>query len=475
MAQPARTTALAIPEKGSAIARIVSDCKMIIVDMLPDKIGRRRLRNTSDRLRMTEELLVMSPTSVGSPFIAQVIFRGSKIRVGSTLVEKQVNGAPQYGEDGKPLMEFAPDFDRVIVGLCELPDPNDPSKKIKVEVRPLKTCDERGNLIPYVKIDPITGEIRAGESMHCLFILDISFKTGEFTGYVYAVPLGIAKTSNITRYNDIVNRLAAGNSTLAWEEIKAIGNNIGRAVRFLTLTPKGNVATKGLTPVWKDFHFANLDPRKCDYWIVARLGGKVATLSDQSESVIIIDGKIPEQTFTMQEKWKSVELTVLGIPGEIGNLELRELDQGEVTVDWLTLFGVSLYSVNPRSGASLLRRALRNPPMDEMISLGILPPGGTREMAINTLDGFAPKIRAEIGITVTQSVSDLVHNLSPAGTDALSLPFADVLGGEPTGELLEQVLNNPTEDNLLVIGILASQTASNLGLEVWDPKCWVLR
>ncbi|NQV90691.1 hypothetical protein HQ487_04805, partial [Candidatus Uhrbacteria bacterium] len=44
-----------------------------------------------------------------------------------------------------------------------------------------------------------------------------------------------------------------------------------------------------------------------------------------------------------------------------------------------------------------------------------------------------------------------------------------------TGELLEQVLNNPTEDNLLVIGILASQTASNLGLEVWDPKCWVWR
>lgn len=469
------TTALAIPEKGAAIARIFADLRLIVANMLPDSIGRRRCQGLKARLILVDEMLVMSPTSPMSPFVAQVIFRGTNERCGTTTAPVMNGDAQVFGEDGKPLMCFVPDYDRVISGMCQLPDLTDPTKRVGVTVRPLKMLNERGGLIPYVNIDPSTGDIRAGKAMHCIFIKDVDMRTGKFNGRVRAIPLGLAQSSNITPYNDIVKRLSDQDSGLSWESIEEIGNNFGCPVRFLNMKPNGSTATLGLSPVWNEWNFSRIRAETCDYWIVARFGGKVAVPSRSSQSIIVRGEDIPEQVFTVEERWNSIELTVLGLPGEIGETNLRELDQGKLVVDWLTLFGASLYGVHPNSGSGLLRRMKQNPPIDAMASLGLIPPGGNRDLAIETLNGLGRQIVTDIRNTVLQAHADLVHNLSPGGTEALSLSLADVLGGEPTSELLETALKNSTENNLLVIGILASTTASNLGFEVWDPKCWVLR
>jgi len=393
---PTQTTALAIPEKGPAIARIVQSIKGIVADLLPRYImesGKKRRLTLGERMKMVEDHLVMSPTSAGSPFVTQVIFGGERRRVGSTLAQVTKDGVPQFEDDGRPTMGFVPEYDIVIIGKCELPDPKDPNKRVEVEVQPAILCNRRGGLIPYVTIDETTGQIRAGQAMHCIFIRDFDPKTGRENRRIRAVPLGLSDSAEITRYDDIVDRLTAQGSSKAWEKIQEICNNFGRAACFLTLKPAGSPATLGLTPVWKGWDFSDLDRSRCDFWIVARLGGKVATLGKKSQPLIIKDGLVPEQILRIEENWNSVELITWGLPGEIGDTELRELEQAEFNVDWLTLFGTSLYSVNPRSGSTLLRDALRKPPMDGMTAVGLLPPGGNREMAIATLRGLGAKIR----------------------------------------------------------------------------------
>ncbi len=476
---PPTSTALVIPETGAAIARIVSDLKRVAAKMLPSHGlgdgGKRRRLSDQDRMDMIESLLIISPTSAGVPFITTAIFGGERKRVGSKLVPVVKDGRPQYDGDGRQEMCWAPDLDLSIVGKAELPDPRDSSKRVNCDVEPLILCDRRGDLVPYVRVDERTGHFLAGPVMHCLFIHDVNPDTGRRNGRIRALPLGLGDVVNINHYNGIVSRRGAQDSTSTWMQITPIANNIGRAVKFLLLKPGGVVATNGLVPVWKGWHFDDLDKERCDYYIVDRLGGKAAVLDHKSQNIVFDNGEVVELCFLIEETWNSVKLRVWGIPGEVGMMEMRELEQKELTVDWIHLLGGSLYSITPRSGTTLIRNGLPNPPVDEMVSLGLLPMGATQELAREVLRSFRVKIIGAVETTVTQARDTLVHELGAGGSQNPGLSLADVLGGEPTPELLRQVHDNPTQENLLVIGIVTSKTAMDLGLEDWNPNCWILR
>lgn len=468
------STALMIPETGAAIGRIVEDVIGVAARLLPDRRGKRPLSEGARR-RIIEEHVLRSPSNPTAPFVAQVSFGGEMRRVGSTTSETAANGEQFIDDEGNATLGFVPDYDVAILGKAELPDPKDPSRRVSCDVQPLVLCDGRGGLVPYVI--PEEERVRAGKPMYCLFICDFDMKSGQENGRVLAVPLGLADPANIVRYHEVNTRFTVQGSSKAGQEIEAIPNNLGRAVQFLELEPPGSPATQGLLPVWKNWSFDELDPRHPDYWIVERLlGGKVATKHSKSQPVIIRDGAVPSQIFrVVREGWNSVELLVWGLPDEIVSMELRELEQTAYNVDWLTLFGASLYTVTPWSGTTLVRQGLQRPPLDEMIAVGLLPPGSSEELARQTVRGQRAKILADVERVVTQALNDLVHNLGTGGRENPGLSLADVLGGEPSGELLALAHDKaPTQDNLLLVALIASNTAGELGLEVWDPKCWVL-
>ncbi len=341
-------------------------------------------------------------------------------------------------------------------------------------MRPLRVTNGLGSLIEYVTIDQTTGAIRAGEPMLCIFIRDFDPFTGIENGRVRAIPLGLARVETIGRWNTVVARMAAQDPRNAWQAVTPIANNIGRAVEYLQLAPQGPESMKGQLPVYKS---RGSDPNKFDYTIVARLGGKVAQLAKQSPAIIFTAAKVPaDQLFLVEERWNVVTLKVWGLPGEVGKLEMHELDMGEVKMDALALLGVSLYDVHPGSGGSLVGRAIRQPPIEYMIGTGWLVPGTTEEVARNTLQGMGRLVRERIRDQVNEARHDIVHALGIAGTDAHDRPaLAEILEGEKTPERLQKAMRQNEGECPLAAWIMKKTTVQTLGLAIWAWDCWVLR
>ncbi|TAL51286.1 hypothetical protein EPN81_00445 [Patescibacteria group bacterium] len=463
------TRALALPEKLPALVRIIDNVLNFGAMMLPDRQGGKKM-SLAARRAMIDDHLVMSPTAPGVPFVAHVRFGGENKLVGTTIRQKFSNGEPRF-LDGKPLMEFCGDFDLVIRGRAELPDPRDPCKRVIREVSPAIICDGQGSMVPYVGVTDDGQRFLSGPPMACLFIRDFDRGNEQGNSRIRALPLGLGKKENILHYNDIIDRLAAQGSTKDWEKIPPIPNSLGRAVQWYQDVPPGHPINKGLLPVWR-----KTDERECshdvaDYWIVMRLGGKVATLARSSQPVFVQGDEVPEQVFRIVERWNSVEFTFWGLPGQMGDIQLHEFDQTSVSFDWLTIFGASMLSANPNTGTSLVRTALRDPPLTQMTAFGLLPPGGSRDLAVSTIRGLAGQIIEQVRSMMTEALQRLVLHLTSCGVS-----LQDELGENATPEGLASALENPAppSDSRLVTALLTSNVAKELGInDIWSPTSWL--
>ncbi|MBI5794172.1 hypothetical protein HZA87_03765 [Candidatus Uhrbacteria bacterium] len=474
----ATNTSLVLPERVPALLAIYADLIRLAADMIPEYVRGGRKLSFHTRREHIESHTIWSVDSNGEtiegvPFVAHVAFGGKRQRVG-WIIEQEMNGdVPVVGEDGKPKYLIATDYDLVISGKADLPDPRNPTERISCEARPLRTTNGLGSLIEYVYIDEVSGAIRAGEPMLCIFIRDFDPHTGIENGGVRAIPLGLARKETIGRWNTVVARLLAQDPRNAWQSLTPIENNIGRAVEYLELQPQGPESMQGLTPVYKS---QPSDPKKFDYAIVARLGGKVAQLNKESPR-IIFQGQVPaNQLFLVSEKWNAIGLKVWGLPGEVKSLEMRELDMGEVKMDALALLSATLYDVHPGSGGALVGRAIRTPPIDYMVGNGWLVPGTTEEMARTTLQGMGRLVRDRVREQVQTARRDITHALGMGGAEAVDKPtLAEILGGEKSSEALRTAMQQSEGDCPLASWMLASSTVQNLGLATWDWNCWVLR
>ena len=476
------STSLVLPERVPALAAIYADLIRLAANMMNERVKGGKKMTFAERRSFIEERTIWSVNAlgeavVGVPFVAHVSFGGESQRVGWTL-EKETNaqGESIFNESGEPEFKCVADHDLVISGKVSLPDPQKLTERISCEVRPLRTTNGLGSLIEYVVIDEMTGAMRAGEPMLCIFIRDFDPYTGIENGRVRAVPLGLARVETIGRWNTVVARMVAQNPNNAWQQVMPIVNSIGRAIEYLELQPQGAKSMLGLSPVYKPSPGEKIDKDKWAYTIVARLGGKIAELGKKS-GLIIFKGEVAEnQLFLVEEMWNKVILTVWGLPGEVKSLDMKELDLGEAKVDALALLGASLYDVHPGSGGALVGRAIMNPPIDYMIGNGWLTPGTTEDVGRITLQGMGRLLRERVREQVNEARRDIIHALGAAGTETEKKPMlAEILRGVKTPEALRDAMNQNKDECPLAAWMLTSTTVANLGLVTWDWNCWVLK
>lgn len=479
MAEPTNpTTAIALPERLPALLRIYDDLLNKFAVMTRNTFedqrrGDQKIPSLKQCRELVENHVVLDPKNPGVPLVGRVAFEPVKVPFTWTVFQKKNREGKPIFKDGSPV----PWFERMVCNsiTCRM---DLPGSKVKphppkpTNVQPAFTFSGMGNPMGYGYVDE-QDALRMIPAM-AIFIARFDIWTGEEIGGAWMIPMGVAELSRLDTYNSIVSRLAQQGSIKKWESIEPLTHALDYPGAYIDLQPLGDAANKGLMPSWRELEGA--DPQKPDGWIVHAVFGKMVKLDRRSQPIVIRNGEIPVQRFSFRECLNVIRVKVLGLPEEIGTMEGigQTLDLGEVHINMLELFGVTLYDVNPRSGVSLIRNALQNPPIDRMVAWGLIPPGSPNEVAVQTLQGMKEMIREGIEHTVNQVLKDLVHNLGSGGRENPRLALEDVLGAEPTSELLQQILENPNEDNLLVTAILTSHTAGQLGLEVWDPKCWIL-
>ncbi|MBI4256609.1 hypothetical protein HY626_00965 [Candidatus Uhrbacteria bacterium] len=481
MSLPSASTALALPERVPALLRIYNDLLDLAARVLRNSLkrGRGKPPSLGQCRKIIEEHVVWDPKSPGVPFVAHAPFAVSRETVGWTIRQKTTRDGVPVFEGDKPKTILAAVKDFVIACEVNMPSGKGGAREDR-QVVPLITCDGRGGLMPYVTIDE-QGEILPGAPLLSIFIRDFDPRDPKKSkDRVRAIPLGLARIENIDRWNTVVARMASQGGS-SWQHIQAIPNSLLRTVQYLTLQPGGLTETQGQMAMWK--RSEDFNPDRPDFWIVERLLGKAATLDPRSRSIIIQgegrEADVPEQIFLIEEGWNSVVLRVWGLPGQLGEINLRELDIEETRLDVLALFRVSYYEVNPRSGVAILRAAMGKPPMDQLVAWGLIPPDSSVDLARSTLRGMSTMIRQRVEEQVTTAYNDLVRLLGPGGAQNHGLSLADALGStrehpvEPTPELLRQVHDSIDED-LLAVAIVSSSVAKELGLEVWAGDCWVL-
>lgn len=481
MADPTNTTtAIALPERVPALLRIYEDLlgkfAVMVRNTFEDQRKRgQRIPSLKECRELIEDHVIWDPKNPGVPQVGRVAFEPEKVQVTYTVTQKtDREGNPVFDKDSNPVPWFEKVMSNSIVARMVLSGsgakPHPPKSTV---VRPVFTFNGMGNPMGYAYIDE-QGALRMVPPMLSIFVACFDIWSGEETGGIWMIPLGIAELSLLDHYKSIVSRLAVQGSTRKWEVIEPLTHALGYPGSYIDLPPLGIAANKGLMPSWRDFNEA--DPQKPDGWIVYVAYGKMVKLDERSQPIIIRAGKIPVQRCSFRECLTVARVKVLGLPEEIGTMEGigRTLDLGDVRVNVLELFGATLYDVNPRSGVSLIRNAIQNPPIERMIAWGLVPPAATRELAIQTIRGMSALIRFEVERIVSQPITDLVNELKPGSLSHHGLSLADMLGGEPTLELLMRVLERgPTEDDLLMVAILTSETAVHFGLDVFDSKCYV--
>jgi hypothetical protein len=475
-----QTTAIALPERVPALLRIYDDLMNKFANMVLNTVRDQtkkgqRIPSIAKCRAVVEEHLIWDPKSPGVPLVGRVAFEPEKVHLTYTLVQKTNHrGEPIFDKEGNPVPWLTKIEQNGVTCQMELPGSRlNPHAPKPTKVVPVFTLSGMGGLMPYATVDE-QNALRMVPPMQAIFVKRFNIWTGEETGGAWMIPLGIAELGLIDSWNNIVDRLAAQGAGKKWESIDQIVHAVGYRGAYLDLMPSGTVENEGLVPSWSSTEDPNYN--QPDGHILGGIFGKIVKVDRSSQPIVIRQGKVPEQRFTYVECLSVIRVKVLGLPEEIGTMEGigQTLDHGDVKINALELFGVTLDEVTPRSGTTLIRNGIQNPPIDRLIAAGLVPPECTHDLAVQTIQGMRQLVIHSIESTVMQALKDIVHNLSTGGTDDPQLSLTDMLGGEPTGEILGKVLEHRLEvADLLMTAILASQTAGNLGLSVFNPKCWV--
>ncbi|MBI4438240.1 hypothetical protein HY631_04810 [Candidatus Uhrbacteria bacterium] len=477
------STGLVLPERVPALAAIYADITALAANMLFERVqGGQRMSFAARRTFIEDHTIWAVDKQTGQeikgvPYIAHVSFGGEKQRTGWIYQAKlDDRGIPKVDGEGKELGTLVPNVEIALSGKADLPNPKCLTERVSMNVRPGRITDGQGGCIEYVVIDE-DGQPSAGEPMPCLFIRDFDPRTGIENGNVRAFPLGIARSETVERWNTVVARMVAQNPGNAWQAVAYIPNNIGRAVQYLQLQPRGPKSMNGLLPVYKPHRGEQVDPQKPTYMMVEVLLGKVAKLHEDSRPILFNEaGEAEDQFFLLREMWNSIELKVWGRTSDIKVLETREFEMVDVKVDALALFGTTLYTVHPGSGGALVGRALRNPPIMFMIGNGWVVPGTTTEVAQTTLQGMARLLRDRVREQVMQARQDIVHALGMGGSQASDKPtLAEILQGEKSPEALQKAVFQKEGDCPLAAWMMKAPVVQELGLPTWDWNCWTLR
>ncbi|MBI4435213.1 hypothetical protein HY630_00935 [Candidatus Uhrbacteria bacterium] len=456
------------------------------------KGGTKRVRvSKQDRIDFLKSRLVMSAENEQVPHMAGVDWRADVPKYATeVLIPAIKDGQYQYDGDGNVALAPEKRWPYAVRGQTKLPDGN------AITVRPLVLCDGKGFLLPYVKPRQQQGEV-VYDGVDGM----ISFLFRDFNPWTWedildgdkpsfrAVPAALARPETVARWNELVKRRGEQDKSypVASELVTPIAHNqFGR--RVLKYRPQGHPLVRdgmlGILKPPRDREEAGaINVRKdVKRWTLGDLVGKTLALGKglkliQPEK----SGRFEPHKLAINEMWSWIDVEqVDGIWGAGTRVDQHVIKAEQDPIDALAALGLTLYSCSPFEVKGIVTRLLTAPITDDhpiivnLRSRGDLEVDADEDLARRQMRAIETILVDGARGTIREARRRLEHELGGAGSQNPGINLEQALGAEPTPELLRQVHDNPTGDNLLVIGMLTSKTASDLGLTEWDPKCWVL-
>ena len=481
----------------------------VVADMLPDfrldtvegKEEKKRVRvNRRDRTDFLMSILVMSPDAADVPHMATVNWHADIPEWATEYLVPEVKGGQyQYDESGNPKVAVENRRPYTVHGSTKLPG-KDGRTLVDTEVLPLIVADGNGGLVPYVSARQQGGEVVyiGVDGMLCIFVKDIDPLTWQpkvsdgGRPFYKAIPVALARQETVRMWNDLVERRVVQdpNYPKDAELVRPFAHNLyGRKV--LKFTPQGHPAYRGgLLGILKPKKYRDgdgINPNKDARWVVGQLVGKTVKPGKGISLILPPDGKRFEaHKLHIEEEWTGLKVVnVDGLWGAGTRVGSHVVAAENETIDALAALGLTLYTTSPFGVKAVVDGLLKakagdqNPLVVWLRTRGdveVDTPEATVRQTMRSMSDVLVKRARE---TYREARQRLEHELGGAGSQNPGLSLADVLGStkenpvEPTPELLRQV-HDRTDEDLLAAAIISSQTAKALGLEVWDPKCWVL-
>ncbi|MCR4314102.1 MAG: hypothetical protein NUV84_02555, partial [Candidatus Uhrbacteria bacterium] len=305
--------------------------------------------------------------------------------------------------------------------------------------------------------------------------------------YYKAIPVALARQETVLMWNGLVERRAAQDPTYPKdaELVRPFAHNLyGR--RVLKFTPQGHPAYRGgLLGILKPKKY-RVDPKKVDTekdvrWIIGQLVGKTVKLGKGISLILPADGKYFEpHKLQIEEQWTGIEVkNVDGLWGTGTRITSHVVAAEQETIDVLTVLGLTLYSTSPFGVQAVVNGLLKSAVNDQNPIVVFLRRRG--DVEVDTPNETVSQVMRSMGdmlikgarAIIREARDRIVHELGSGGAQAHGLSDQDIFGGDMTPEKVREVHDN-TEEDLLAAAIVTSKTAKDLGLEVWDGKCYVL-
>lgn len=507
MSSPAPTSNLLpvpLSRTGRSLLLVLDLIEGFMWEMLPSvrnedngKGGTKRVKvSCQDRIDFLKSRLVMSAENAQVPHMAGVNWHADvpKFPI-EVLVPALKDGKYQYDENGNVMLAPERRWPYTVRGSTKVPTATADVFET-VTARPLVMCDGKGFLVPYVKPRQQQGEIvyDGVDGMVSFLFRDLDPWTwedildGDKPTY-RAVPAALARPETVARWNELVRRRAEQDKSypVNAELVMPIGHNqFGR--RVLKFRPQGHPLVRdgmlGILISRRDRENADkINVRKdIRRWILGDLVGKTLVLGKGLKLIAPEKGgRFEPHKLAIDEMWSWIDVEqVDGIWGANTRVDQHVIKAEQDPIDAMTALGLTLYSCSPFEVKGVVSRLLTaeiadtHPIVVNLRQRGDLEADASEDLVRRQMRAIETILIDGARRTIREARDRLVHELGAAGSQApVGINLQDIMGAEPTPELLRQA-HDATAEDILALAIVGSKTAKDLGLEVWDPKCWVL-
>ncbi|MBI4591841.1 hypothetical protein HY733_00090 [Candidatus Uhrbacteria bacterium] len=455
------------------------------------KGGTKRVKVTrQDRIDFLKTRLVMSAENDQVPHMAGVDWRADVSKYPTEILIPAIrDGQYQYDGDGDVILTTEKRWPYTVRGQTKLPDES------AITVRPLVLCDGKGFLVPYVKPRQQGGDV-VYDGVDGM----ISFLFRDFDPWTWkdildndkstyrAVPAALARPETVARWNELVKRRGEQDKSypVASELVTPIAHNqFGR--RVLKYRPQGHPLVRdgmlGILKPPRDREEAGaINVRKdVKRWILGDLVGKTLALG---KGLKLIEpergGRYEPHKLAINEMWSWIDVEQIdGIWGANTRVDQHVIRAEQDPIDAMAALGLTLYSCSPFEVKGIVTRLLTAPITDDhpiivnLRSRGDLEADASEDLARRQMRAIEKILVDGARGTIREARDQLVHMLGSGGQENPGLSLQDILGAKPTPELL-RTAHDATSEDLLAAAIIGSKNAKDHGIEVWDPKCWVL-
>ncbi len=460
------------------------------------KGGTKRVKvSREDRIDFLKSRLVMSAENEQVPHMAGVDWRADVPKYPTEVLIPAIKDSQyQYDGGGNVVLTTEKRWPYTVRGSTKVPTAATDVFET-ITVRPLVLCDGKGFLVPYVKPRQQGGDVvyDGVDGMICFLFRDFDPWTwgdildGDKPTY-RAVPAALARPETVGRWNELVRRRGEQDKSypVNSELVTPISHNqFGR--RVLKYRPQGHPLVRdgmlGILKAPRDREAQGaINVRKdVKRWTLGDLVGKTLALG---KGLKLIEpekgGRFEPHKLAVNEMWAWIDVEqVDGIWGANTRVEQHVIRAEKDPIDAMAALGLTLYSCSPFEVKGVVTRLLTAPMSDDHPIIANLRGRGDLE-ADASEDLTRRQMRAIEKIlldgargTIREARQRLEHELGAGGSQNSSLSLSDILGAEPTPELIRKA-HDRTDEDLLAAAIVGSQTAKALGLEVWASDCWVL-